>query len=69
MITKPNGTIILTVRLTLKPGRDDDLIAILLAAPPRQMAHTIRQAMRSGISRPEAHKPDDFELPDIGIDL
>ena len=69
MITKPDGTLILTVRLTLKPGRDDDLIAIVLAAPPRRMAHTIRETMRSGLQRPEAPTPDDFELPDIGIDL
>ncbi len=35
------------VRITLKPGRDDELIALVLGA--RKLAPAIREAMRSGV--------------------
>jgi hypothetical protein len=35
------------VRITLKPGRDDDLIALVLSA--KKLAPAIREAMRSGV--------------------
>ncbi len=35
------------VRITLKPGRDDELIAMVLGA--RKLAPAIREAMRSGV--------------------
>jgi hypothetical protein len=35
------------VRITLKPGRDDDLIALVLSA--KKIAPAIREAMRSGV--------------------
>jgi len=35
------------VRITFKPGRDDDLIALVLSAP--KLAPAIREAMRSGV--------------------
>ena len=35
------------VRITLKPGRDDELIALVLGA--KKLAPVIREAMRSGV--------------------
>lgn len=63
-------SMVVSVRITLKHGRDDDLIEVIQAAPPRRLAATIREAMRSGIRR-QAVDPDEdsFELPDMGFDL
>jgi hypothetical protein len=47
IVRKPDGTLVLGVRITLKPGRDDELIALVLSAP--KLAPVIREAMRSGI--------------------
>ena len=70
MVIKDDGTLVLTVRVTLKPGRDDDLIALVQQAPPRGMASAIREAMRSGITSPAAtEEDDDLALPDLGVDL
>jgi hypothetical protein len=70
MVSRADGTLVLTVRVTLKPGRDDDLIALVLQARPRGMATVVREAMRSGVtSRSEDDEDDAFELPDIGLDL
>lgn len=69
MLTKPDGTIVLTVRVTLKPGRDDDLIALAKAAPKRCLAAAIREAMRGGVASSAAIGDDDIDLPDLGEDL
>ena len=45
------------VRITLKPGRDDDLIALVLSA--KKLAPAIREAMRSGVVKGTF---DQFEL-------
>lgn len=68
MFTKPDGTLIMTVRVTLKPGRDDDLILLLQSAPRRALAATVREAMRSGVTAASMSE-DDFQLPDLGEDL
>ena len=47
IVRKPDGTLVVGVRITLKPGRDDDLIALVLGA--RKLAPAIREAMRSGV--------------------
>ena len=47
IVRKPDGTLVVGVRITLKPGRDDDLIALVLSAP--KLAPAIREAMRSGV--------------------
>jgi hypothetical protein len=47
IVRKPDGTLVVGVRITLKPGRDDELIALVLDA--RKLAPTIREAMRSGV--------------------
>jgi hypothetical protein len=38
---------VIGVRITLKPGRDDELIALVLSA--KKLAPAIREAMRSGV--------------------
>ena len=70
MVSKPDGTVVLTVRVTLKPGRDDDLIALVRQAKPRGMAAAVRDAMRSGVTaRVDDNDDDEFVLPDLGMDL
>jgi hypothetical protein len=48
IVRRPDGTLIVTLRLTLKPGRDDALIAVIQAAPSRGLAAVVREAMRGG---------------------
>jgi len=73
IVEKDDGTLVVTVRLTLKPGRDDALIALVHSAPYRGLAATVREAMRSGASHFVAYEvddyEDDFELPDLGTEL
>jgi len=47
---KADGTLVVTVRLTLKPGRDDALIALVQEAPRGGLAAAIREAMRHGVT-------------------
>jgi len=50
IVEKPDGTLVVTARLTFKPGRDDRLIELVKQAPRGLLAATIREAMRSGAS-------------------
>lgn len=45
---KDTPTVIYTVKLSLTPGEDDDLIAFLEAAPARCRAVAVKAAMRGG---------------------
>ena len=47
IVRKPDGTLVVGVRITLKPGRDNALIALVLTA--KKLAPAIREAMRSGV--------------------
>jgi hypothetical protein len=69
MLTKSDGTLIMTVRVTLKPGRDDDLIVMLQSAPPRGLAAVVREAMRSGVMDQPPTGDDGAALPDLGEDI
>ena len=61
---RPDGTQVVTVRLTLKPGRDDDLIALVEMAPHGRLAAMVREAMRSGVTE----KKQTFEVDqDTGL--
>jgi len=69
LVRKPDGTIVVGVRITLKPGRDDDLIALVLGA--RKLAPAIREAMRSGVLR-GSFSEQEIDLQDlnaVGIEL
>ena len=69
IVRKPDGTIVVGVRITFKPGRDNDLIALVLGA--KKLAPAIREAMRSGVLQTQAYQQeaDDPALGSIGIEL
>jgi hypothetical protein len=69
IVRKPDGTLVVGVRITLKPGRDDDLIALVLSAP--KLAPAIREAMRSGVVK-GTYTQLELDLDDLagaGIEL
>jgi len=69
IVRKPDGTIVVGVRITLKPGRVDDLIDLVLSA--RKLAPAIREAMRSGVLK-GTYTQLELDLDDlagVGIDL
>ena len=47
---RSNGALYIMIHLTLMPGRDDDLIAELQAAPRGRLAATAREMLRCGVS-------------------
>lgn len=74
VLTKPDGTLVVTIRLTLKPGRDDALIALVDTAPRRGLAGAVREAMRTGIGQEMAYalvgaEDSAFDLDNLGIAL
>lgn len=71
VLVKPDGTLVVTVRLTLKPGRDDDLIDLVKSAPRRGLSAVVKESMRSGAT-PQfvvSASEDTLDLPDIGLEL
>jgi hypothetical protein len=69
IIKKPDGTLVVGVRITLKPGRDDNLIALMLSA--KKLAPTIREAMRNGVIK-EVYSSAELNVDDlesVGIEL
>ena len=54
---KDDGTVILRTAITLKPGRDDNLIDLVLTAD--NLAASIREAMRNGVVAETEFIPDD----------
>ncbi len=73
VLVKPDGTLVVTLRLTLKPARDAPLIALVRAAPPGGLAGAVREAMRSGIGDEQAfaggEEEETFEMDALGIVL
>ncbi len=69
IVKKPDGTLVVGVRITLKPGRDDELIALVLGA--RKLAPAIREAMRSGVVKGMYIQMDLGlgDLESVGIEL
>jgi hypothetical protein len=69
IVRKPDGTLVVGVRITLRPGRDDDLITLVLSA--KKLAPAIREAMRSGVVKDifAETKSIPEELSSIGIEL
>lgn len=57
-----SGYRVFRTALSLLPGRDDDLIAALEAAPRGHLASTIREMMRSGVKKTFASMPADEEM-------
>lgn len=67
---KEDGRVIIRTTITLRPGRDDKLIAHF-NPQPLNVAGTIREAMRSGIVIFEkADKKEEEKINlDIGIEI
>lgn len=70
---REKGTLVVTVRITLQPGRDDDLIELVNNAPKGALAGLIREAMRSGTSSKVTYETEwtntPLEMGSLGIDI
>jgi len=70
---RPHGTMVVTVRITLQPGRDDDLIELIENTPKGALSAVIREAMRSGTNRQTTFETewsdDPLEMGGLGVDL
>jgi hypothetical protein len=68
-----NGNLIVTVRITLQPGRDDELIELVERAPKGALAGLIREAMRNGAAGRTTYETEWSETPlemdGLGIEL
>ncbi len=71
---RPNGNLVVTMRLTLRPGRDDELIALIQNAPHGALAGLVREAMRNGVvsrtcSFEETPEDRPLDMSGLGWDL
>lgn len=70
---RANGNLVVTVRITLQPGRDDDLLELVSKAPKGALAGLIREAMRSGsinqITYETESADNPLEMGNLGVDL
>ncbi len=70
---RKNGTLVVSVRITLQPGRDDNLIELVDNAPKGALAGVMREAMRSGTSSKVTYETewaeDPLDMSDLGIDI
>ena len=70
---RKNGTLVVSVRITLQPGRDDNLIELVDNAPKGALAGLMREAMRSGTSSKVIYETewteDPLDMSDLGIDI
>ena len=68
-----NGSLVISVRITLQPGRDDDLIELLSKAPKGSLAGLIRETMRNGITSKVTYETEwtatPLEMESLGIEL
>jgi hypothetical protein len=70
ILEKPDGTLVVTVRITLRPGRDDAQIGLVRAAQRSKLAGMIRESMRSGLGAElVAVEDEDIDLSGLSIDL
>ena len=70
---RAGGTLVVTVRITLQPGRDDDLIELVETAPKGALAGLIREAMRSGTNQQTTYETewtdDPLMMDGLGLEL
>ena len=68
-----NGNLVVTVRVTLQPGRDDELIELVDRAPKGALAGLIREAMRNGAAGRATYETEwtdtPLEMDGLGIEL
>jgi len=73
LTVRPNGNLVLTVRITLVPGRDNDLITLVQSAPHGALARQIREAMRNGVtswvSQAELEAESPLDMQSLGFEL
>ena len=71
---RPNGNLVITVRITFRPGRDDDLIDLVVKAPRGALAGLIRESMRNGVSAGRAvfvneEQEEPLEMSALGMEI
>ena len=70
---RPRGTMVVTVRITLQPGRDEDLIELIENTPKGALSAVILEAMRSGTNRQTTYETEWTDTPlqmgDLGMEL
>jgi hypothetical protein len=70
---RANGNLVITVRITLQPGRDDDLIELVAKAPKGALAGLIRETMRNGSASKVTYETEwtnnPLEMGGLGIEL
>jgi hypothetical protein len=67
IIEKPDGTIVVTVRLTIRNPR---IIEVIKHAPRRRLAATIVDLMTNGLQRQSTDdEEEDIDLSDMAIVL
>jgi hypothetical protein len=73
VVEREKGTLVVAVRITLQPGRDDDLIELVNSAPKGALAGLVREAMRSGTSSKVTYETEwtdtPLEMGSLGIEL
>ena len=68
-VARQDGTLVVGMCITLKPGRDDELIALVLSA--KKLALVLREVMRSGVVK-GTYTQIELDLDDlagVGIEL
>lgn len=70
ILKREDGSMIVTVRISLRPGRDDALIDLVLNAPHYKLAACVREAMRNGASITNINYTDDeMDLSELGNEI
>jgi hypothetical protein len=71
---RANGNLVVTVRITFRPGRDDDLIDLVRKAPRGALAGLIRESMRNGVqlgksSFMDMPEEEPLEMSGLGMEI
>ena len=70
---RPNGNLVITVRITLQPGRDDDLITLVQMAPRGRLSAMVREAMRNGTTSRnnafDASEETELDLSSLALEI
>jgi len=66
---KDDGSVVIRTAISLKPGRDDELISLFHPVEPLNVAGTIREAMRGGVVKFEKAEPQEAESINLDIGL
>ena len=69
-VSRADGTIVVTVRITFKPGRDDTLIDMIVNAPKGALAGVIRESMRNGTANGAVEQAfEEVDTSGLGQDI